>query len=60
MGEIVDINANKPHLVAELICVKCTKRWIGVWPEELSLKEIICPACSYRGAVIKTGQNLEE
>lgn len=60
MGDIVDINENKPHFIAELMCVRCTNRWIGVVPEELWLKELVCPKCSVRGAVIKTGQDLED
>ena len=48
-----------PHEVAELMCVKCLKRWIGVYPANLLLKEIECQ-CGETGYVIKTGQSIEE
>ena len=56
---ILDFNADKPHEVAELICLRCFKRWIGVYPEGVLLKEIECPNCGEDGAVIKTGQELD-
>ena len=59
MGEVISIEANMPHTVAELICVKCGKRWIGVWPKETLLKDIACENCG-SGFVIKTGQDLED
>ena len=37
---IIDICENSPHCVAELICVRCGKRWIGVWPEGTPLKSL--------------------
>lgn len=49
-----------PHCTAELICVRCLHRWIGVWPEECLLKDLSCPHCKNKGAVITTGQILEE
>lgn len=56
---IIDINQNKPHCAAELICVRCGKRWVGVWPEKTLLKELECENCG-SGFVIKTGQDMEE
>lgn len=53
------IEDNIPHNVAELICLKCLNRWIGVYPEDLALKDIECQ-CGERGYVIKTGQDLPE
>lgn len=49
-----------PHLVAELICLNCHHRWIGVWPETLLLKDITCPHCESTGTIITTGQQLSE
>lgn len=57
---ILDFNADKPHEVSELLCVRCLKRWIGVYPAGLLLKEIECPNCGEAGGVIKTGQELED
>lgn len=56
---IIPIEANQAHCVAELICVRCGKRWIGVWPEKTLLKELECENCG-PGFVIKTGQDVEE
>lgn len=58
MGTITDINANLPHEVAELICLKCLCRWIGVYPEKTLLKDLECK-CGAVGYVIKTGQTIE-
>lgn len=44
--------------VAELICLKCRRRWIGVYPTTLLLKDIEC-TCGEKGFVIKTGQSLD-
>ncbi len=56
---IVDINKNKPHEVAELICLKCYCRWYGAYNKEIQLRNIICPNCGVPGFVIKTGQTIE-
>lgn len=49
-----------PHRTAELICVRCYTRWIGAWPEDILLKDLSCPHCKQSGAVITTGQILED
>ena len=59
MAEIIDIEEAKPHEVAELICLKCLHRWIGVYAADLPLKHIQC-TCGEIGAVIKTGQTIQE
>ena len=53
---------DKPVLVvpcheAELICVNCTHRWIGVFTKQMRLKDIRCPVCKRLGTVIETGQS---
>ena len=58
MGEVRDINKNKPHAVSETICVSCYHRWICVRPETTLLKELQCPSCLAIGAVIETGQSI--
>ena len=57
--EIAEKEKSMPHEVAELMCIKCGKRWIGVYPEKCLLKDIEC-MCGEVGYVIKTGQTLEE
>lgn len=49
-----------PHCTAELICVHCYTRWIGVWAKVVLLKDLSCPHCKERGTVITTGQILED
>lgn len=51
--------AEEPHEVAELICLSCKARWIGVYPEKSMLKDAIC-TCGTKGQIIKTGQSLFE
>ncbi len=58
MGTISSIESNLPHEVAELICLKCLSRWIGVYPEKTPLKDLECK-CGAVGYVIKTGQTIE-
>ena len=57
---VIDINCNEPHEVAEVICVRCLYRYIAVMPEFSPLKDLECPHCRKRGALIKTGQEYEE
>lgn len=61
MAKIAEIGMEQllPQDVSEVICVKCYKRWIAVFPEMVPLKELECPNCG-RGYVIKTGQTLYE
>ena len=53
----IPIEKNLPHNISEVICLKCLKRWIAVYPEETPLKDIEC-TCGEIGYVIKTGQEL--
>ena len=46
---------NMPHVVSEVICVKCAYRWIAARPEVVMLKHLECANCGV-GAVIETGQ----
>lgn len=58
VDNIIDINANSPHVSQEVICVQCHHRWIACAPVELWLKNYECPDCGH-GYVIKTGQPLD-
>lgn len=53
------IENDLPHEVSELVCLKCLNRWIGVYPEDVPLKELECK-CGAVGYVIKTGQTLDD
>lgn len=52
MADIIDIDAHKPHVVCELVDLKCFHRWIGVYPEDTLLKQIHCPHCGAAGYCI--------
>lgn len=56
---IIDIDEYRPHVVSEVICVKCLERWISVRPESTWLKDLQCPKCKRTGYVIETGEYLE-
>lgn len=59
MGDVIDIDKNRPHKVSEVICVKCGTRWIAVRPKETKLKDLECPDCG-QGYVIETGETFED
>lgn len=60
MGKIISFRHRTyiEYEAAELICLKCKRRWIGVYPTTLLLKDIEC-TCGEKGFVIKTGQSLD-
>ena len=58
-GNVVDIEEYMPHMLSEVICVKCCKRWISVRPAGTLLKDLECPQCGCSGNVIETGENLD-
>lgn len=60
MNNIYDFYENQPHIVSEVICLKCLNRWICVYPEKVLLKELFCDYCEQTGFIIGTGQILEE
>lgn len=60
MGDIVDIDANKEHIVQDVICLFCYHRWIDVRPVGCLLKTLECPNCQKVGYVIGTGEPLDE
>lgn len=59
MRKLIDISEKQPHEVAELICIKCYHRYIGVYPSTTLLKDLECENCG-KGFIIKTGQTLDD
>ena len=55
----VDFEELIPHTVAEVMCVKCLKRWVAVYPTDCKLADIECPHCQKQGFVIKTGEEID-
>ena len=53
MSEIVSIEKNLPHTVAELMCVSCLSRWVGSFPSDKCLSDLECPHCFKKGFIIK-------
>lgn len=60
MVNVVDIWECEPHLVSEVVCLKCLHRWIAVYPAQTLLKQLECGKCGEKGYVIKTGQELKK
>lgn len=60
MGKIISFRKKQPqeYAVSELICLKCLRRWIAVYPRDLPLSQIQCK-CGEIGYVIHTGQELD-
>lgn len=52
------IEENQPHRVMETICLKCLDRCMTVYPDKLSLKDLVCDVCEEKGFIIGTGQPL--
>lgn len=48
------------HKVSMVICLKCLKRWIAVRPADVKLADLVCPVCELPGAVIETGEEINE
>ena len=56
MGKLIYLDDALPHMISEVICVKCCHRWISVRPEKTFLKDLECPNCGKIESVIETGQ----
>lgn len=54
MAEVIDIEANLPHRVQEVICVECKRRWIACAQAKVRLKDYECPN-GHTGFVVATG-----
>lgn len=59
MGNVIELDENRPHRTAEVICVQCRKRYWCVWPVGTPLKDLECVNCG-PGFVIMTGQPIED
>ena len=60
MNKIICIEEYQPHIVQEVMCIKCLHRWIDVRPKTLWLKDCICPHCKESGYCISTGQVIND
>ena len=56
----VDIEDCMQHVISEVICVRCSRRWIAIRPEGTKLKDLECPGCGDAGGVIETGEEITE
>jgi hypothetical protein len=57
---IIKFGESIPHIVQELMCIRCKKRFISVRPRDTWLKDLECPKCRKVGYIIATGQPLEQ
>jgi len=46
------------YYTAELICIRCGFRYIGVWPVVTPMATLHCDRCGTIGNMIKTGELL--
>ena len=58
--KVIYFEDNLPHIVQEVVCLKCLNRWIDVRPEGTLLKDLECHKCKEIGYIIATGQEMEE
>lgn len=54
--KIIELDEYRPHIVSEVVCLKCLHRWIDVRPEGTPLKNLECGFCGKIGYVIETGE----
>lgn len=59
-NSVIDIEIGMPHLISEVICVRCCRRWLAVRPEGTLLKNMECPGCGKKGGVIETGEEIDD
>lgn len=57
---VIDIENGMPHVISEVICVRCCRRWLAVRPEGTLLKDMECPECGKNGGVIETGEEIDD
>lgn len=55
--KVREMSDYKPHIVSEVICIKCFKRWIAVRPEATKLRDLECENCG-AGYVIESGERI--
>ena len=48
------------YKTSTVICLHCLRRWVSVRPVETLLVDIECPECGLPGAVIETGEEIQE
>lgn len=55
-----DPDANKPHKVSMVVCLRCLKRWVAVRPvgTRLVQLQLQCPGCRMDGGAIETGEDI--
>lgn len=57
--KVVDIEEAMPHIVSEVICLKCLVRFWCVRPTVTTLKSLECEKCG-QGYIIETGEVINE
>lgn len=62
MGDVVklDLDANKPHKVSIVVCLRCLHRWTAVRPVGTRLSQLWCPGCRMDGGAIETGEDISD
>lgn len=52
MGEVVELDKQRPHIVAQVICVGCSYSAVGVSPQDGKRYDLECPRCKEMKMVI--------
>lgn len=58
-NNVIDIEEKMPHIISEVICVKCLCRFMCIRPTITQLKDLECTNCG-QGFIIETGQIIKE
>jgi len=52
---VAQLDDYRPHVMTEVICVKCHYRAVATYPERVMLRDIICGGCGETQGLITTG-----
>ena len=59
MNNVTNLDDQRPHITAELICVACYWRGVTVYPADLRTAELTCE-CGKLGTLIMNAEPLED
>lgn len=52
-SKLIDLDAARPHLVGQCVCVACSYSWVGVLPVGGKRCDLECSRCGeFRGVLI--------
>ena len=60
MGDLVELDAQRPHLAGPARCCGCGHRWVSVVDARADLQTLECPGCSQPEGQLLCGEECEE